>query len=55
FSKIAHFLPLTTEISIKDLAPILLNEIWRLHGLPESIISDRDSQFTAKFWISLMQ
>jgi len=55
FSKMAHFIPLKTEEHIKELALIFLKEIWRLHGLPETIISDRDTQFTSKFWISLMQ
>ena len=55
FSKMAHFIPLRTEEHIKELALIFLKEIWCLHGLPESIISDRDTQFTSKFWMSLMQ
>ena len=55
FSKMAHFIPLKTEEHIKEHALILLKEIWRLHGLPETIISDRDTRFTSKFWMSLMQ
>ena len=55
FSKMAHFIPLRTEEHMEELALILLKEIWRLHGLPESIISDRDTWFTSKFWMSLMQ
>ena len=55
FSKMAHFIPLTTEVPIKELALIFLQNIWRLHGLPESIISDRDTRFTSKFWMSLME
>jgi len=51
----AHFIPLKTEEHIKELALIFLKEIWRLHGLPETIISDRDTRFTSKFWMSLMQ
>ena len=51
----AHFIPLETEKHIKELAVIFLKDIWRLHGLPERIISDRDIRFTSKFWISLMQ
>ena len=54
FSKMAHFIPLATDQPIKELALIFLKEVWRLHGLPESIISDRDSRFTSKFWRSLM-
>ena len=55
FSKMAHFIPLTTEVPIEQLALMFLKEIWRYHGLPESIISDRDSRFTSKFWTSLMK
>jgi len=44
-----------TEEHIKELALIFLKEIWRLHGLPETIISDRDTRCTSKFWMSLMQ
>ena len=55
FSKMAHFIPLKTEEPIKELALTFVKEIWRLHGLPESIVSDRDTRFTSKFWTSLMQ
>ena len=55
FSKMAHFIPLRTEEHIKELALTFVKEIWRLHGLPESITSDRDARFTSKFWTSLMQ
>jgi len=43
FSKMAHFIPLKTEEHIKELALIFLKEIWPLHGLPETIICDRDT------------
>jgi len=55
FSKMAHFIRLRTEEDIKELALTFVKEIWRLHGLPESIVFDRDTQFTSKFWTSLMQ
>ena len=55
FSKMAHFIPVMTEENIKELALTFLKEIWHLHGLPESIVSDRDTQLTSKFWTSLMQ
>jgi len=55
FSKMAHFIPLRMEEHIKELALTFVKEIWRLHGLPESIVSDRDTRFTSKFWTSLMQ
>jgi len=55
FSKMVHFIPLKTEEHIKELALTFVKEIWSLHGLPESIVSDRDTRFTSKFWTSLMQ
>jgi len=55
FSKMAHFIPLRTEEPIKELAFTFVKEIWRLHGLPESIVSDRDTRFLSKFSPSLMQ
>ena len=51
----ADFIPLKTEDYIKELALTFVKEIWRLHELPESIVSDRDTRFTSKFWTSLMQ
>ena len=55
FSRMAHFIPLTTEVARKEIALIFLQNVWRLHGFPESIISDRDTRFTSKFWLSLMK
>jgi len=55
FSMMAHFIPLQTEEHIQELALTFMKEIWRLHGLPESIVSDQDTQFTSRFWTSLMQ
>jgi len=55
FSKMAHLIPLKTQEHIKELALIFLTEIWPLHGLPETIISERDTRFTSNFWMSLMQ
>jgi len=45
-----HLVPLKTTTSASELAWMFLKEIVRLHGLPDSIISDRDSKFTSKFW-----
>ena len=52
-SKSAHFIPIRTTNSASDLAPIYTREIIRLHGVPKTIISDRDAKFTSKFWESL--
>jgi transposase InsO family protein len=50
FSKMAHFIPLTEPATAENLAKIFVREIWRLHGLPSDIVSDRDSRFTSNFW-----
>jgi len=55
FSKMAHFIPLRTEEHIKEFALTWLKEIWRLQGIPESIVSDSDTRFTSKLCISLIQ
>ena len=55
FSKMAHFIPLRTKEYIKKPALAFVKEIWCLYGLPESIVSDRDTWFMAKYWISLIQ
>jgi len=51
FTKMAHFVPLKSDAKkAPDLARIFLREVWRLHGLPSTIVSDRDTRFTSKFW-----
>ncbi|KAJ9545153.1 hypothetical protein OSB04_024860 [Centaurea solstitialis] len=52
-TKSAHFLPIRENFSIDKLAQLYVNEIVMRHGLPISIISDRDSRFTSRFWQSL--
>jgi len=54
-SKMTHFIPLKTEANMKELALPFVKEICRVHGLPESIFTDRDTRFTSKFWTRLMQ
>jgi len=47
FSKMAHFIATTEKTSAEGLAKLFQDHVWKLHGLPESIISDRGVQFTA--------
>jgi len=47
FSKMAHFIATTEKMSAEGLAKLFRDHIWKLHGLPESIISDRGVQFVA--------
>jgi len=46
-TKIVHFIPTTEKTSAGGLARLFRDNIWKLHGLPESIISDRGPQFVA--------
>jgi len=41
FTKMAHFIPTTEKTSTEGLAQLFRDNIWKLHGLPDSIISDR--------------
>ncbi|KAL5574220.1 hypothetical protein UlMin_023817 [Ulmus minor] len=51
-TKSAHFIPIRTTFSLEQLADLYVREIVRLHGVPKSIVSDRDARFTSKFWRS---
>jgi len=44
--KIAHFVPTTEKTLAERVARLFQDNIWKLHGLPESIIMDREVQFT---------
>jgi len=46
-TKMAHFIVTTEQTSAEGLAQLFRDNIWKLHGLPDSIISDRGPQFTA--------
>jgi hypothetical protein len=52
-TKSAHFIPMKTTNSASELVPLYMKEVIRLHGMPKSIVSDRDSKFLSKFWESL--
>nr|KYP62060.1 Transposon Ty3-I Gag-Pol polyprotein [Cajanus cajan] len=54
-TKSSHFLPINIRYSLEKLTELYIREIVRLHGVPSSIISDRDPRFTSKFWGSLHQ
>ena len=54
-TKSAHFLPMKDTDTLEHLAKLYVQEIIRLHGVPVSIVSDRDPRFTSKFWKSLQK
>ena len=52
-TKMVHFAPCTKEVTAPDYAQLFVDSVFRLHGLPDVIVSDRDPHFTSKFWRSL--
>ncbi|GJY96239.1 putative reverse transcriptase domain-containing protein [Tanacetum coccineum] len=54
-TKSAHFLPMREDYKMDRLATLYLNEIVARHGVPILIISDRDSRFTLRFWITMQE
>jgi hypothetical protein len=49
-TKMVHYVATKTNVTAPQLATIFFREVVRLHGVPESILSDRDPRFTAHFW-----
>jgi hypothetical protein len=49
-TKLRHFAPCSTAIDAEGLAELFLANIFRLHGLPDTIVSDRGPQFASRFW-----
>jgi transposase InsO family protein len=54
YSKMAHFIPCSEESSAEDVANLLISNVFRLHGLPDEIVTDRGPQFVARFWAQLL-
>jgi hypothetical protein len=48
-TKDAHFIPLKTTHKATDVVDIFMKEVARLHGIPKTIVSDRDPKFTSNF------
>ena len=53
FSKQAHFIAVRKNIKADRMATLFLSHIFKYHGLPTSIISDRDPRTTSLFWRAL--
>ena len=54
-TKMAHFVPTTEKTLAKRVARLFQDNVWKLHGLPESIIIDREAQFAAGMMRELNQ
>lgn len=55
FTKYAHFLALSHPFSALTVAKLYINQVYRLHGLPQKLISDRDKIFTSQLWQELFR
>jgi transposase InsO family protein len=54
-TKDAHFVPVKTTHTSTNIVEIFMKEIARLHGIPRTIVSDRDTKFTSNFWRGLFK
>ena len=54
-SKYAHFLPISHPYTVAKIAQVFITHVFKLHGMPKSIISDRDPTFKSAFWKELFQ
>jgi hypothetical protein len=54
-SKYAHFVAMHHPFTALKVAKIFMTSVYRLHGMPESIMSDRDRIFTSALWKELFQ
>lgn len=55
FTKYGHFIPLSHPYTAMSVAQVFVDQIYKLHGLPKIIISDRDKVFTSIFWQQLFK
>jgi transposase InsO family protein len=54
-TKASHFVPVKMTHTTTNIAKIYMREIARLHGIPKTIVSDRDTKFTSNFWRGLFK
>jgi hypothetical protein len=54
-TKYAHFIAMKSDYTSKSVAELFMHNIVKLHGMPKSIVSDRDKVFTSAFWQQLFK
>jgi transposase InsO family protein len=55
FTKMAHFIPTRSNVTAEQAASLYMKDVFRLHGLPKDIVSDRGQQFTSHFTKRLLE
>lgn len=54
-TKMAYFVPTVKEATAEDVAALFFKHVVAQHGIPDDIVSDRDTRFVSKFWSRLLQ
>ena len=55
FTKMAHFIPTHTMVTAEQTVQLFYRHVWKHHGLPTNVVSDRGPQFVAKFTRRLLK
>jgi hypothetical protein len=55
FNKYAHFFPINHPFTASVIAQVFLDNVVKLHGVPQTIISDKDKVFIGAFWSKLFK
>ena len=55
FTKFVHFVPLSHPYSTTKVAQLYMQHVFKLHGMPAIIVTDRDPIFTSHFWQELIR
>jgi hypothetical protein len=50
FNKMTHFIPTNESATTQETGRLFFMHVFKHHGFPKDIVSDRDSKFTSKFW-----
>ena len=54
-TKYVHFVPVSHPYNAAKIASLYMHHVFKLHGRPSSIVSDRDATFTSLFWSELFR
>jgi hypothetical protein len=54
-TKYAHFIALKHPYAAEKLAQVFMNQLFKLHGMHQTIVPDRDATFTSKFWTKVFK